>query len=132
MECFESELLSTVANGLEITWFRYVDEIFALLPNDLNVEYFLDSVNNLNVSIKFTHEIEINGTLPFLDVMVFKNSPNGFPSFKVYRKPTHSNTYIHAFSNHSDNVKIATISNIFLRAFNYCSYNFIDDEISYI
>ena len=132
MEYFESELLPLVVDSTEIIWYRYIDDTFTLLPKNLDVKNFLDNINNLSDSIKFTYEMEQNGTLPFLDVLVIKNNYNSSPSFKVYRKPTHSNSYIHAFSNHSDNVKIATIGNIFLRAFNYCSFNFIDDEIDYI
>ena len=62
---------------------------------------------------------------------MIRNSSHNL-DFKVYRKPTHSNTYIHAFSKHSFKIKLATISNIFLRAYNVCSNIYIDEEIDYI
>ena len=67
----------------------------------------------------------------FLDTVVVRSS-NNTPNFKVYRKPTHSNSYIHAFSNHSDNVKLGVISNIFLRAYKICDMEYLDEELQTI
>ena len=58
MEYFGSELLPTVINNLEITWYRYIDDTFTFLP-----KVSLYSINNLCDSIKF---IKSNGALPFL------------------------------------------------------------------
>ena len=54
------------------------------------------------------------------------------PKLKVYRKHTHSDSYIHAFSNHSNKVKQGVISNMFLRAYKICDNEFIDNEITHI
>ena len=51
---------------------------------------------------------------------------------KVYRKPTHSDSYIHAFSNHSNKVKQGVIFSIFLRAYKICDNEFIDNRITHI
>ena len=48
--------------------------------------------------------------LPFLDVLVIRDTVNYVPIFKIYRKPTHTNSYIHAFFNYSYSVKIRTIT----------------------
>ena len=130
MEYLESRLLLTVSESI-IEWCRYADDIFAIVPDNLNMNEFLVKLNDFNPNIQFTLEIENNGKLPFLDVLLIRNSSHNL-DFKVYRKPTHSNTYIHAFSKHSFKIKLATISNIFLRAYNICSNIYIDEEIDYI
>ena len=130
MEFLESRLLPTVSGSI-IEWCRFVDDVYAIVPDTLNIDEFLVKLNDFNPNIKFTLEIENNGELPFLDVLLIRNSSQHL-DFKVYRKPTHSNSYIHAFSKHSSKIKLATISNIFLRAYNICSSMYIDDEIEYI
>ena len=52
--------------------------------------------------------------------------------FNVCRKPTNICSYIYFYSNHSINVKIATFSGTFLRAFRVCSEVFLEDEIYFI
>uniref|UniRef100_A0A6P7GHT5 Uncharacterized protein LOC114339018 n=1 Tax=Diabrotica virgifera virgifera TaxID=50390 RepID=A0A6P7GHT5_DIAVI len=44
-------------------------------------------------------EIETNSSLPFLDVLIKKNQSQGF-HHSVYRKPTHTNRYLHGNSHH--------------------------------
>ena len=56
---------------------------------------------------------------------------NNRPCFKVYRKPTHSNLYIHAFSGHSNNIKEGAINNIFQRANKICDPQYLDEEIDF-
>ena len=40
MEYFEKELLQSVVD-FELVWYIYVDEVFALLPDTVNIQYFL-------------------------------------------------------------------------------------------
>ena len=107
MEYFEEKktLLPSIVN-FEIIWFRYVDDVLSTIPNNANLDAFLNSLNNLSPSIKFTTEREANtcNCLPFLDVQVMRGN-NNRACFKVYRKPTHFLLYIHAFSGHSNYIK---------------------------
>ena len=80
------------------------------------------NINRLSPSIKFSIEKEYNNSIPFLDVEVIRGE-NNRPQFKIYRKPTHSNLYIHAFSGHSDKIKEAAINNIFQEPINYVIHN---------
>ena len=59
----------------------------------------LDFINSLNASIKFTVEREQNSKLPFLDLLISRNS-SGNLSFAVYRKPSHTGNYLKFDSNH--------------------------------
>jgi hypothetical protein len=51
-------------------WKRYVDDTFAIIPSRSH-SHFLQHLNSVRPGvIRFTHEIEKDGTLPFLDVLV--------------------------------------------------------------
>ena len=130
MEYFEQFLLPSIVD-FNIVWYRYVDDVFAVLPGDIDIGRFLSQLNNLSPTINFKVENEFNNALNFLDVTIHRDSNNS-PRFSIYRKPTHSNLYIHSFSNHANNVKLGAITSIFLRAYRLCDPEFIDQEIAFI
>ena len=49
-------------------WFRYVDDVFAILEVKLNLTTILQELNSIHGNIKFVHKPEIDGILHFLDV----------------------------------------------------------------
>ena len=102
--------------------------MFATGNIDPNI--LLAQLNNLVPSIKFKLELEVNGQLPFLDTLVMKSS-TGF-KFKIYRKPTHVDAYIHYFSNHHESIKKSVFSGMFLRALRICDPEYLNDEIHHI
>lgn len=127
MEYFESTLLPMIKPA-NMFWYRYVDDIFTIWDDSWGTfDEFLDKLNNLVPSIKFKVEWEIEGKLPFLDILI--NRANGNLNFSVYRKPTHSGSYLHFFSHHSDKVKSSVASGLFLRALRICSPQNLDQEI---
>ena len=81
----------------------------------------------MDYSILFTMELEQNRSLPFMDVR-FTRLPSGALEREVYRKPTHTNRYIHADSHQPMNVKSATIRCLVDRAFKVCSSNTIRER----
>ena len=97
MEYFESTLLPLIPEHLRPSvWLRYVDDVFGIYSHDdQSFNEFVRLLNNLAPSIKFTTEEENNGILPFLDVNVHRVD-GGF-KFSIFRKPTHSESYIHFF-----------------------------------
>ncbi|KAJ8951678.1 hypothetical protein NQ318_012219 [Aromia moschata] len=69
-------------------WFRCVDDIFAVFDTKaISLDNFVAKLNNRFPTIKFTYEVEHNEQLPFLDVLVIRNSENKL-EFDVYRKET--------------------------------------------
>ena len=85
MEYFEKHLLNSIKDQ-HIVWLRYVDDILCFWPRMYSIDNFLVKLNSLAHSIKFTHEVEKDNVLPFLDVSVIRH--DGTLETKVYRKPT--------------------------------------------
>jgi hypothetical protein len=54
---------------------------------------FFHILISLRPTIKFTMELEMNNTLPFLDVFAMKRGPD--LTTKVYRKSIHTGHYLH-------------------------------------
>ena len=107
-------------------WKRFVDDVLAVVRK-AEVERFLDHLNNTHPNILFTMELEQNRSLPSMDVR-FTRLPSGALEREVYRKPTHTNRYIHADSHQPMNVKSATIRCLVDRAFKVCSSNAIRER----
>ncbi|KAJ8955988.1 hypothetical protein NQ318_006259 [Aromia moschata] len=64
-------------------WFRYVDDIFAVFDTKaISLDNFVAKLNNRFPTIKFTYEVEYNEQLPFLDVLVIRNSENNKERFE--------------------------------------------------
>ena len=127
MEYFESCILPQVIPP-DMIWHRYVDDIFTVWDENWgSFDVFYNRLNNLVPNIKFKVEWEVEGKLPFLDVLIMRS--NGKLSFSIYRKPTHSGSYLHFFSNHSDQIKRSVASGLFLRALRICSPQHLDHEL---
>ena len=82
MEDVEKRALSTFHSPSKF-WKRYVDDTFVIIHKN-SVEDFLDYLNTIENSIKFTIEKEADHTLPFLDTLVRRNQHGKF-STSVYR-----------------------------------------------
>ena len=68
-----------------------------------------------------TYEMETNHVLNFLDVLVKMEDDGQFVT-SVFRKPSHSDRYLHFFSSdHPLCNKISVIETLKFRAFAYCS-----------
>jgi hypothetical protein len=91
MSRFETEN-KKMLNNFPKTWLRYVDDIFAIVDKDFNIEDFLENLNCQYSSIKFTSEKEVEGRLPFLDLYIKRS--NDKLEFEIYRKKTHTYRYI--------------------------------------
>ena len=75
-------------------------------------------------------EREQADSLPFLDIQIIKR-PNG-AKYKVYRKVTNKEDYIHYFSAHSKRIKSGVVIGFFLRAMRICSEEYLEDECEHI
>ena len=91
MQAHESTAISTALHPPKV-WERFVDDVYSIVKRT-QLENFFHHINNLHQNIKFTMEEESNGELAFLDTLMKRN--NGEISVLVYRKPTHTDQYLH-------------------------------------
>jgi hypothetical protein len=107
MSFFEKELQKS--SLFPRIWIRYVDDIFVVVKSRF-VQRTLNFLNNQHSSIKFTHEMEEDSQLPFLDVLVMRNEDK--INLKIYRKPTSTNRFISSKSFHSFQHKNAAFNSM--------------------
>ena len=58
-----------------------------------SIEHVLSILNSFHQNIEFTYELEQNGTVNFLDVMLIRT--NDTLQTTIYRKSTHNGVYLH-------------------------------------
>ena len=102
-------------------WKRFIDDIFLLWTDSLdNLNLFLDHINSLHPTIKFTSSVS-SESIPFLDINIILK--NDYLHSDLYSKPTDAHAYLHASSCHPGH----TINNMpygqFLRLRRLCSDN---------
>ena len=129
MESLESSHFTNII-GHHNTWLRYVDDILVIVPRRTDLHDTLNRLNTVNPSIQFTLEIEQDGRLPFLDVLIMRQD-SGY-NFTVYRKPTDRDNHIHFYSAHSDRTKSGIVIGFLLRAHRICTKDHLQNEIDHI
>jgi hypothetical protein len=130
LEHVESELIPSFPGSKPFFFVRYVDDILAAVDAKFDLNPFLTFLNSFYPSLNFTFEWETNSCMPFLDVLIIRSQTH--LTFKVFRKSTHSNNYLHFFSFHPVSVKLSVARGLFLRAFRICSSVYLDEEIRFI
>ena len=113
MEDVEERALAT-ADVQPRFWKRCVDDTCTAVPAS-RVQEFLEHLNSVEPSIRFTVEVESNGQLPFLDVLP-RHDPDGSIAKSVYRKPTHTDRYLDFSSHHPLAHTIAVVRTLHTRA----------------
>ena len=109
----ESTAISTALHPPKV-WERFADDVYSIVKRT-HLENFFHHINNLYQNIKFTMEEESNRELAFLDTLLKWN--NGEISVLVYRKPTHTDQYLHYCSHHQTSCKESVVSSLFNRAY---------------
>ena len=98
---------------------RYVDDTFVIFKEKEHARMFLDFINGFHNNINFTLDTEENNSLPFLDILIFRDDYK-FKT-RVFRKKTFSGQSLNFFSHCSYNFKINSIKTLINRAFKICS-----------
>ena len=83
----EQRWISNYIGRKPVFYRRYVDDIFCLFDKYDDISSFLEYLNSRHPNIKFTVEYEIDGKIPFLDVLVNKTEGEKF-STSIFRKNT--------------------------------------------
>ena len=96
MEFFEELALETAPTTPRV-WKRYVHDTFCIHRKG-SIEELLHHLNGVRPNIKFTLEQEEDGKISFLDTLLRKEDRS--LDVSVYRKPTHTDRYLHFKSHH--------------------------------
>ncbi|UYV78433.1 hypothetical protein LAZ67_16001341 [Cordylochernes scorpioides] len=73
-----------------LMWKRYIDDVLCITEVDVSI--IINFLNSLRPFLKFTYELEENRSLPFLDLQLTRNQ--NIIETKIYRKPTHTGSYL--------------------------------------
>ena len=113
MEDFEKKAIEQ-ATHKPVCWFRYVDDTLIIWPHGQEkLTEFLNHPSGHHNKIQFTREKD--GHLPFLDIDIYKKM-DGSLGHKVYRKPTHTNLYLHQNLHHHPAKKQSVLASLVHRA----------------
>ena len=117
MQDFKHRALTTVPLKPS-RWLCYVDDTFVMWKHGYReLQGFLGHLNAQCAEIQFTMEKETKGSIPFLNVHVKDGSKL---ATSVYRKPTHTDCYLHYSSHHHPNVKSGVVFCLQHRAEGIC------------
>ena len=87
----ERTILPTLREPMS-PWKRYVDDTISYVKEE-SLEHVLSKLNGYHYNINFTYEIENDGKLSFLDVLVIRKDYE--VETTVYRKRTNNDIYLH-------------------------------------
>ena len=132
MEEFEKKALATSTLKPEFL-FRYVDDTLSSWAHGLeNLDRFLEHINSLHPSVKLTLEMQREDkTIPFLDVLLVIQK-DGSLGRMVYRKPTHTDRYLHYNSFHHPSIKNSSCKTLSNRAKAICEVENIEGEFEHL
>jgi hypothetical protein len=129
LEQSEQQALNT-AEKKPSNLYRYVADTFVIWPHGEELQSFLQHLNSLHPNIQFTMEIEKDDKLEFLDVLV-KKKPDGSLGHTVYRKPTHTDLYLHVNSEHHPAQK-QVMCTLIHRAKMICDTESLEEELQHL
>ena len=86
----ETSLLPKLTDYIQF-WKRYVNDTICFIKVG-SVNYILSILNDFDVNIKFTYELEHEGKLPFLDVLLCRTGKKIYTT--VCRKATNNDVYL--------------------------------------
>ena len=96
-----------------------MDDTFVIQKEEQK-PYFLEHINSVDSAIRFTVEDKKeNDAVPFLNTTVKPETDNTL-SITVYRKPTHTDQYLHWDSHHHLSAKYSVINTLTQRAKTVC------------
>ena len=91
-----------------------MDDIFTIIQKT-DKDAFLNHINSIDENIHFTYEDpKEDGSIPFLDMLIIPDE-EGRLNTNVYRKPTHTDQYLHWDSHHAITSKYSVIGTLYHR-----------------
>jgi hypothetical protein len=131
MEDFEKKATEQ-ATYKPVCWFRHVDDNFFIWPHGQEkLTEFLNHLNGLHKKIWFTMDKEEGDHLSFLDIDIYRKT-DGSLGHKMYRKPTHTNLYLHQNSHHHPANKQSVLASMIHRANALCVQDSLTQELEFL
>ena len=116
MEYFEEIALKST-EMVPSLWLHYVDDTFVIWPHcEDTLPDFLKTSQQHSISHSIYNGEGVGGSLPFVDILVTRDQKQGNVKTSVYRKPTHTELYLHFDSYHSPHVKTGIIRTLIQRS----------------
>ena len=113
----ERTLLPTLIEHMS-QWKRYVNDTICSIKQE-SIDNVLSKLNGYHDTIEFTYDVEKDGKLPFLDVLVI---PKDYKvETTVYRKSTNNDIYLHWQSFSQTTWKRGALRTLDSGAFKVCS-----------
>jgi len=110
---------------------RYVDDTLSKMPDVSSVSEFLLTLNEIHPSLSFTIELEDNGKLPSLGMVIIRNGPR--LDTKVYVKPSDTGLLLHYQSHDDVRYKHSLLKTMLNRAFKLSSnWQFFHQECEHL
>ena len=120
MSALESQFLETSLPTSKPNFYkRYIDDIIAGFPSELDAKQFLEHINKAHPNIKFTLETENNNCINFLDIAI-TNSSSGFLT-NVFRKECYTGLGLNFYSFCPEIYKVNSCKTLINRAYKICS-----------
>ena len=127
----ESEFLNANTTNGPSFYRRYVDDTFTQFNSVDEAERFLVYINSLHPNIKFTMDIEKEGKLSFLDILVFRSQ--NLLCTSVFRKASFTGQACHFFSESCLLFKSNMCNTLIHRAYKICSsYHLLHVELEFL
>ena len=95
------------------------------------MDEFFDHLNSQHEKIKFTMEIEKDNRILFLDFHIMKKG-NGSFGHDVYKKPTHTDRYLHVDSHHFPSQKFGVLNTLLTRALCISNEEHVELELNHL
>ena len=111
-------------------WKRYVDDTITYIKREF-ITNVIDILNKFHQNIKFTYEVEHNGKISFLDVLLMRC--NNKLETTVFRKETNNDIYLHWRSFAPMTWKKDILRTLIRRAYTVCSNdNLLQEKLHHI
>ena len=95
---------------------RYVDDLLIVAEmNEEQIKSYVDDLNKIKGTIRFTYEYENNGKINFLDTTLTRNENNKTIESKWFRKTTTADRLLNYESSHPQSIKYNIINNMLTR-----------------
>lgn len=108
----------------------YVDDTSLAIPKNKKKDILLE-FNSFHKNLQFTMETEVDGKIPFLDVLLIRNTDNTI-STDWYKKPSSSDRILNFLSSHPMHQKINIIKNLTKKCIILSDKKFLDKNVKRI